>query len=267
MKTNRTKAFFISVPHSGEKVPDEVNWLRGLPENILMQDVDRYVDQLYLPAIKSLAIPSVITDWHRYVVDLNRIPTDVDCDSVENSKNVSGSFTTGLHWSRTTRGEVLMPKPISAQLHQNLVKTYFEPFHEAVRAQFAAFKANDLKKVYQLDAHSMPSMGTSAHRDPGQLRPEVVVSDFDGKSCEPAFKDLVMQAYSDAGFKVAYNWPYKGGRVTQTYGKPDIGQNTIQVELRRSLYMDEESKKKKPEGFLKTQEMIEKAVRQIIHEL
>lgn len=267
MKTERTKAFFISIPHSGEQIPDEVRWLQNLPEKTLMQDVDRYVDQLYAPVIQSLHLPSVVTQWHRYVVDLNRIPTDVDVDSVENVPNRSGSFTTGLHWSKTTRGEVLMPKPITQELHKSLVENYFQPFHKAVQAEFAKFKNEGHVKVFHLDAHSMPSMGTAAHRDPGQLRPEIVVSDFDGQSCETRFKDTVMQAYASAGFQVAYNWPYKGGRVTQTYGQPDLGQHTLQVELRRSLYMDEETKKPLPDAFLKTQEMIEKAVRQILHDL
>src|SRR5665213_1324990 len=103
------KPFFISIPHSGERVPAERPWLHGLPEPILMCDVDRFVDKLYQPALDSLKLGYVKTQWHRYVVDLNRLPEDVDQESVIGSKNPAGKFTTGLHWIKTTRGQKIMP--------------------------------------------------------------------------------------------------------------------------------------------------------------
>jgi N-formylglutamate deformylase len=63
-----------------------------------------------------------------------------------------------------------------------------------------------------------------------------------------------------SGFKVAYNWPYIGGRVTEQYGDPARGQNAIQVELNRDLYMDEKTKKLKPEQAKKVQDKILKAL-------
>lgn len=241
------KPLLASIPHSGEQIPQEANWLHGLPEPIQMCDVDRYVDQLYVQSLSDLKIPHVVTPWHRYVVDLNRLPEDVDQDSVIGSKNASGTFTTGLHWVKTTRGNVLMSKPITEELHKKLVKDYYEPFHASVRKIFEDFKKQGHEKVYHMDLHSMPSLGTKAHKDPGETRKAIVVSDFHGKSCEPWFKDLVISAYQNAGFEVGYNWPYVGGRVTQIYGQPQLGQHAIQVELNRMYYMDEETKKIKPE--------------------
>lgn len=232
----------MSIPHSGEEVPPEAHWLQGLPEPVLMCDVDRYVDQLYLPIAKALGVQTVVTRWHRYVVDLNRLPEDVDHDSVVDSQNPSGQHTQGLHWVKTTRGTRLMHEPISRALHNLLVQRYFDGFHREVEQQYQSFKKRNFTKIYHIDAHSMPSLGTSAHRDPGQQRADIVVSDFNGKSCDKNFADLVRSAYQQAGFTVAYNWPYIGGRVTQTYGQPQLGQQAIQVELNRKLYMDEESK-------------------------
>jgi N-formylglutamate amidohydrolase len=261
------KPIFFSIPHSGERVPDEAHWLHGLPEPILMCDVDRFVDRLYAPAMKSASLTCIVTQWHRYVVDLNRLPGDVDADSVDDSKNPSGTFTTGLHWVKTTRGTRLMPVPMTRQLHDQLVKRYFEPFHTDIKAAYADFRKTGAKKIFHVDAHSMPSKGTSAHKDPGQTRADVVISDQEGKSCEPAFKDLVIKAYQDTGLKVAYNWPYVGGRVTQTYGKPAEGQHTIQVELNRALYMDEESKQWLPEKANQLMPKLQKAVSSIYEHL
>lgn len=258
-----SKSFFISIPHSGERVPEEAAWLNGLPEPLLMCDVDRYVDQLYKEVIEKLDLPAVVTQWHRYAIDLNRLAEDVDQDSVMGAANPSGSFTQGLHWVKTTKGEVLMKKPISRDLHDLLVEKYFKPFHADVAMVFAELKSEGFKRVFHIDAHSMPSRGTSAHRDPGQDRADIVVSDFIGKSCSEDFKDLVIDAYKRSGFSVGYNFPYIGGRVTQTYGHPSKGQESIQVELNRKLYMDEATKKINPERAQETKEKIARAIRHV----
>lgn len=254
------KSLLITIPHSGERIPEEAPWLNGLPETLLMYDVDRYVDRLYDPIIKKHNLPNVKTEWHRYAIDLNRLPDDVDADSVENHTNPSGKFPRGLHWSITTMGEKLMPKPISPQLHDILVKKYFEPFHAQVRETVEKMKKAGATEIYHIDAHSMPSVGTKEHRDPGETRADIVVSDCGGKSCSTWFKDLVISSYEKAGFKVAYNWPYLGGRVTETYGRPSQNHHAIQVELKRGLYMDEKTKAFLPGPSAEVQKKLESAI-------
>jgi N-formylglutamate amidohydrolase len=160
-------------------------------------------------------------------------------------------------------GEKLMPSPMTQELHDLLVEKYFEPFHRDVRAALAELRKAGAKPTYHLDAHSMPSVGTKEHRDPGEHRADVVVSDCEGKSCSTWFKDLVIRSYEQAGFRVAYNWPYKGGRVTETYGRPAENQEAIQVEFNRGLYMNETTKKLVPEKLPEVQSKIARAVETI----
>ncbi len=235
------KPFFVTVPHSGEEIPSTVTWLSSHEEPVLMADVDRYVDQFYEAKCNDLSIPFIKTNWHRYVVDLNRFPEDIDEDSVQGSANKSGTHSDGFHWVKTKNGLRLMESPMTMELHNELTEVCFKPFHQKVVNQYKDLLQNH-QKVYQLDGHSMPSMGTNAHRDPGEARAQVVISDQDGKSCSSSFAELVVESYKSVGFEVKMNWPYKGGRITQTYGKPELGQHCIQVELNRSLYMDEASK-------------------------
>jgi N-formylglutamate amidohydrolase len=247
---------FVTIPHAGEKVPPQTPWLNALPEEILMCDVDRYVDFLYEPALRKLQLPFAKTEWHRYAADMNRIPTDVDCTSVIGNSNAAGTFNRGFHWVVTTYKNQLMTQPMSPETHEELVKLIYEPFHASVRDLYSKVHSSGDKVTYHIDAHSMPSLGTSEHRDPGEKRADIVVSDCKGTSCSSQFKDLVIAAYVTAGFKVGYNWPYLGGRVTEQYGVPDRGQHAIQVELNRELYMDEKTKKLKPEAAKKVQEKI-----------
>lgn len=232
---------FVSVPHSGEQVPAEVTWLSGLPETTLMRDVDRYVDSLYKTAIDDLNLTHVQTPWHRYVIDLNRLESDYDQSAVSGAKNSVGSHPKGLHWSVTTHSEVLIVEPMSQTLHDTLVEKYYRPFHDSVNDLHTKMKQT-FGESFHLDLHSMPSMGTEFHPDPGQSRSEIVVSDYHGRSANPEFRDIVMQAYQKAGFQVAYNWPYVGGGITKRYGRPQEKFHTIQVEINRALYMNEETK-------------------------
>ena len=193
------------------------------------------------------------------MADLNRVPTDIDSDSVEGAIKPSGSHSDGLHWVKTKNGDLLMPQPMSNDLHKVLLELCYQPFHKKVQETYAQFlSSND--KVYQLDVHSMPSLGTVNHRDPGEARAEVVVSDQDGKSCDPRYTKLVYDCFSEAGFQVKLNWPYKGGGITQTYGQPNDGKHCVQVELNRSLYMDEKNKSKNAQSFDAVQNKIAEAM-------
>lgn len=249
----------ITIPHSGERVPPEATWLANLPEEILMCDVDRFVDKLYEPALKKLSIPFVKTEWHRYIADLNRFPEDVDSSSVQGNPNKAGMHNRGFHWTVTTLNHKLMLQPIPQELHDQFVKLVYQPFHQSIQAEIKKIR-DQYGEIFHIDAHSMPSMGTAMHRDPGERRADIVVSDCLGKSCKPEFRDLVIAAYCIAGFKVGYNWPYMGGRVTEQYGNPGQGCHSLQVELNRDLYMDEKTKKFKQKEGAEVQDKILKAL-------
>lgn len=264
-KVMKTIPFVTSVPHSGEQVPSEVTWLQGLSEPHLMRDVDRYVDQLYNEILQELEVTCVTTPWHRYVVDLNRSPDEYDEQSVASAQHQKGTHPKGLHWSVTTQGEPLILEPMTLPLHEDLVKKYFEPFHQELTAVLQS-QREKFGCVYHCDLHSMPSLGTPLHPDPGEQRADIVVSDQHGASCETRWMELVRRCYEEQGFHVAYNWPYVGGGVTKRYGRPSEGTHTVQVELNRKLYMDEATKKKSPD-FASTRERLHKAIRGIHSEL
>ncbi len=257
---------FVTFPHTGEEIPPQAPWLKGLPENILMCDVDRFVDRLYEPVIQKEQIPFVKTKWHRYAGDLNRLPDDVDAAAVQDHKNPRGQYPRGFHWTLTTTNVALMKEPMPLGVHSELVEFIYNPFH----AEIQNYHLKQLQKktnVFHLDLHSMPSLGTIQHRDPGELRADVVISDQMGKSCSKEFRDLVLTSYLEAGFKVALNWPYYGGRITEQYGNPNQNIHVLQVELNRSLYMDEISKKWISEKAEKIIPKLSNAIEKIQHGL
>ena len=95
-----------------------------------------------------------------------------------------------------------------------------------IEKQIQNFKEEGFRRVYHIDLHSMPSLGTSIHRDPGQKRPDVVISDREGASTSQIFTEIIKKAFEAQNLNVSLNWPYKGGRISQTYGQPKKQQHT-----------------------------------------
>jgi N-formylglutamate amidohydrolase len=48
------------------------------------------------------------------------------------------------------------------------------------------------------------------------------------------------------GYSVQRNKPYAGGFITEHYGSPGAGFHALQIEIKRSLYMDERTLQKLP---------------------
>lgn len=256
----------LTSPHSGTKVPDQAPWLKDLTRIQFLQDLDLYVDELYQPAAAKWQIPFILGEWHRYAGDLNRFPTDVDAESVMGWQQGGEAFPRGFIWVYNTFSERILPTPISLKDYQSLVELIHTPFHQKIQSTYAAFRAAGFEKLYHLDLHSCPSLGTKEHRDPGEKRADVILSDQKGRSTLPDWFDIVKTAYQEqAGFKVSINWPYYGGRITESYGRPP-DQNVIQVELNRGLYMNEATKEKRAD-FKEVQERLSKAVGFIYQEL
>ena len=257
-------AFFLTIPHSGRQIPPEAVWLKSLPNSVLFCDVDAFVDELYEPAVKQHGLTAVIFPWHRYAVDANRLPEDQTNRTVEGaSPHLSHGVSSEIHWHQTTKGDLLIKNPLSQRLHQQLMDKYYHPFHRRIQKEFQKRKEKGRGGVYHLDLHSMPSLGREFHRDPGQKRPQIVIGNREGHSADNKFSELILSSYKEAGFEVALNWPYRGGRITELYGRPGEGQHTLQVEINRSLYMDERTGEKTP-SFFSVQKQLNQALSLII---
>jgi N-formylglutamate amidohydrolase len=67
------------------------------------------------------------------------------------------------------------------------------------------------------------------------------VGDRDGSSCAGDFTDLVVDTLRSLGYHVDVNKPYKGVELIKKYSDPGRNQHSLQIEVRRNLYMDEET--------------------------
>jgi N-formylglutamate deformylase len=75
----------------------------------------------------------------------------------------------------------------------------------------------------------------------GQQRPEVVLGDRFGGSASGLVVDQIEAAFANAGFTVSRNTPFAGAYITQSYGRPSRRQHAVQIEIDRSIYMNEKT--------------------------
>jgi N-formylglutamate deformylase len=94
----------------------------------------------------------------------------------------------------------------------------------------------DFGAAVLIDCHSMPSTAGAKDERP---RADVVLGDRYGTSCTAIVSDVIDATLRSLGYTVSRNRPYAGGFITEHYGNPAAGLHAIQVELNRSLYMDE----------------------------
>jgi N-formylglutamate amidohydrolase len=66
-----------------------------------------------------------------------------------------------------------------------------------------------------------------------------VIGDCFGASCAPKVTSKVVELLEDMGYRVVLNTPYSGGYTTLHYGNPAAKVHALQIEINRSLYMDE----------------------------
>jgi len=90
-----------------------------------------------------------------------------------------------------------------------------------------------------IDCHSMPHEAMDSVARGGMRRPDVVLGDRFGAAASGEVVDRIETAFEQAGFSVTRNVPFAGAYITQAYGKPSKGQHAVQVEIDRSLYMNE----------------------------
>lgn len=251
-----TTPLVLSVPHAGVEIAGFEDALD--PEMDVRGDADLMVDRLYgVPGTapppeasdQPLApgIPFVVARYSRFVCDMNRHPDDVSPQAVPEHPAPANADGRGFIWTVTTTGRRALGRPLRLdewEARRRMHAAYYAAIGRALERARQRFGYAIL-----VDGHSMPSVGRQGHKDPARERAAVVPGDRDGTSCAPELSRVVGAHFTAAGFRVAFNDPYKGGFITSHHGRPANGIHAIQIELRRDLYMDEGSFARRDEGF------------------
>jgi N-formylglutamate amidohydrolase len=239
----------FSSPHSGADYPRAFLQESLLDELTLRSSEDAYVDELF-GAAPSLGAPLITARFPRAYVDLNRSETELDPAVIAMSRrttlNPRLAAGLGVIPRVVAEGRAIRQGKITLAAAEERLATCHRPYHTALRALLEQTReAHGLAVLF--DCHSMPRDALRSMAANGTPRPEIVLGDRFGSACSPWVMRAAVDAFRGAGFRVACNTPFAGGYITQTYGAPEKGLHALQIEIDRSLYMEERSLRKRPD--------------------
>ena len=237
-----TSSIVFATPHSGRDYSQAFLESTILDDHQIRASEDAFVDQLF-QSVTIVGAPLLAALVPRAFVDLNRSCEELDPALVEDVQSVrlSARVTSGLGVvpRLVAVGRPIYQGKISLVEAQVRLKEVWYPYHQRLQALLDATRTK-FGHVVLIDCHSMPHEAVN----PGlrsKTSPEIVVGDRFGAAADPKVTECVQAAFVGEGFRVSRNMPFAGAYISQHYGKPKRDQHVIQIEIDRSLYMDEPS--------------------------
>ena len=241
-------------PHSGTAYPEDFG--HAVPMSLLRRGEDTHVAALWdhWPDFGATLIEAT---FPRTYIDPNRSEADLDPEQIEGqwpvplSPSVKTRQGLGLIWQRISQAGVATPlyerKRTVAEV-QHRIAHYWRPYHaalaRAIDDSVARFGA-----VWHLNLHSMPNdVYQRLGRSDAPPLADFVLGDRDGTTCAPEFIHLIGDTLKGFGYSVACNEPYKGVELIGRIGQPRLRRHSLQIEIRRPVYMDEDTREPN-EGF------------------
>ncbi len=236
-----TSCVVFASPHSGRCYSPEFLRKSVLDPAAIRSSEDAFVDQLYRAAPR-YGSPFITARAPRAFVDLNRSADELDPALIDDMRG-------GGHSPRVASGLGVVPRVVAngrciyngkltfAEVEQRLYDHWY-PYHNRLQTLLDESRAI-FGRAILIDCHSMPREAVMGHLKSSRKRPDIVLGDRFGSSAAAGLVDQIDAAFQSEGFRTARNTPFAGAFITQHYGRPQKGQSAVQIEIDRSLYMDE----------------------------
>jgi N-formylglutamate deformylase len=229
----------LASPHSGRNYPAAFLAASRLDGTAIRRSEDSFVDEIFGHG-PALGAPLLAANFPRAWCDANREAWELDpgmfADILPDYVNTTSQRVAaglGTVPRIVGTGEPIYGEKLRfADAHARITNCW-QPFHAALRGLIEETQARS-GACLLIDCHSMPSAAGRHH-----ARPDVVLGDAHGTSCEPGVTEFVQATLGRLGLNVRRNDPYAGGYITRHYGRPQNGVQVIQIELARGLYMNE----------------------------
>ena len=240
----------LDSPHSGTFYPPNFGFSCDLQR--LRKAEDTHVEKLYSFA-SELGCAWIEAHFPRSYLDANRNLTEVDPDMLDGhwphplemsdphvlSKRRLGK---GLIWRATDEGEPLYARQLSVSEVAQRIETCWKPYHAAVKNAIDAAHAQHGYSIH-INCHGMPEIAGSHATDfPGEKHPDFVLGNRDHSTSSEAVLLFIQERLAQMGYGVSLNHPYKGVELVRRYGEPAAHRHSVQIEINRALYMNEETR-------------------------
>lgn len=234
----------FDIPRSGSDYPREFQ--SPAPFDAVRRSVSMYVEELYGGAPDRGAtwlyalFPNVYIDANRHERDVD--PAWLEGDWKEplepSDKSLRGM---GLIPRVCGKGDVaLRDTPIAAGDLRHRLDRYYWPYHNELSAILEGFRERHGVALH-VSCHSMSSVGGKAVPDAGRLRSDFDIGTRNGTTTAPEFAEVTIECLKGCGYDVTRDEHFIGAESVRKHGNPDGGVHSLQIEINRSIYMDEDS--------------------------
>lgn len=231
-------------PHSGRDYPADFG--HACPLEALERAEDNHVDTLFMAA-PEYGATLLCALFPRTYIDVNRASYDIDTDLLAERwpgplmPSPRSHAGIGLIRRLVRPGMPVYDRRLAIAEVEARLDRYYHPYHnrlkdilDDVHYRYGA--------VWHINCHSMPSASglTTGPHNLHHLQPDFVLGDRDGTSCDLAFTHFLRDALRSMGYRVAINNPYKGVEIVRRFSAPSAGRHSIQLEINKALYWDEQ---------------------------
>ena len=250
--------FVFASPHSGRLYPPSFLAASALSPLLLRRSEDAFVAELF-DGVVGFGAPLLAAEFPRAYVDANRAATELDPTMFRGPLPLPLEVTSrvkaglGVIAKVVRDGIDIYRDKLDAREAGARLAHFYQPYHAALAALVEQTRQRFGWAVV-IDCHSMPSLPAVA---------EIVFGDCHGASLEAGLMRRIEAAFAAQGFATARNSPYAGGYTTHRYARRQAGVQALQIEVNRSLYLDEETIQPKP-GFAGVKGRLTAALRQVL---
>jgi N-formylglutamate deformylase len=239
-------ALVCDSPHSGTAYPADFAYAVALGD--LRKCEDTHVEALWsdVPAVGGTLLHA---HFPRSYIDVNRARTDIEVAMLSepwpgevHASERCTQLGNGLVFSKTTTLADIYARQLGVGEVQRRIDTCWTPYRQALADTLDATRTA-FGRVWHLNLHSMPS---NAYERLGRVSDvplaDIVLGNLHGRTCSDGFTNCVSEAFRSLGYRVALNDPYAGQDLIREHGQPAHGSESLQIEINRRLYLDEETR-------------------------
>lgn len=233
----------VSVPHSGTVFPSSFLDNIAFDEKTLRRNEDLLVDRL-LQTVADVGLSMIKANVSRVFVDLNRDRLELDPSMFYNypkEKDVLYDkhcrVGLGVVHRINFRREPLYRGLLDYHEVEERLRNVYDVYHKRLK-QIVDRCVRKFGFCLVLDCHSMPSKICSIIDDRSGI--DICLGNLFSQSCPQEMSDFLAGQFWSKNYKVEFNCPYSGAFITFNYCQPRRKMYTLQIEINRALYADEE---------------------------
>lgn len=233
----------LTVPHSGQYFPPE--FLKNVQSdvNTLRRNEDLFVDELLQGAVDA-GISMLKMEISRAFVDLNRNKLELDPamyfnypQDQEMMFDKHSRAGLGVIHRINYKRENLYAGLLDYNEVQERLRNIYDVYHEKLQ-QIIDSALQKFGFCLVLDCHSMPSKICSIIDDRSGI--DICLGNLFSQSCPQEMSDYLAGQFWDKNYNVEFNCPYSGAYITFNYCQPRQKTYTLQLEVNRGLYTNED---------------------------